>query len=213
MTPPIRASRCPPGLHPWIRSRTTGTPRRKRPRSPLTSDVRRTCVTPNPIQGHSLVRSCLWARWGGSRFSGLAGRKSVTAPPHAFNEEAWSSLDRDRRHQLIHTLMVEAGGTFDRLDRRARYDDLVFNVSTLLRRRRLRIRVAHQACGRDDLDALAGHAAREGLADFLLVGSGLDDQGLRSEDHYLAADEVIELLEASSLVNDQRRTERGQGVV
>jgi hypothetical protein len=124
----------------------------------------------------------------------------TTAPPRGFSASDWSVLDRERRRQLAHALLIEAGAEYASIERRAQHDDLIFVASPLLGARRMRIRVAHAPRSADDLAELAARAAREGLADFLLVGTATDDPELAAADHYLAANEVVELLEASALV-------------
>jgi hypothetical protein len=64
----------------------------------------------------------------------------------------------------------------------------------------MRVRVSNERCDTFDLTALVEQASREGLADYLLVGFGDDCAELHADDHYLGADEVVELLEASPAV-------------
>jgi hypothetical protein len=117
-----------------------------------------------------------------------------------FSPTGWASLARNRRRQLLQVLLAEKGLELVRVDRRGDYDDLLLRTQPLLRLRGLRVRLMNIPATRDDILSLATLSAAEGMADYLLVGYENDAADIVSDDHYLAAEGVIELLEASALV-------------
>lgn len=125
---------------------------------------------------------------------------SVTAPPRGFESQDWAALSRDARRQLVQAVGLEAGMAFRRAHGRAAFDDLVFEGTPIFGPRRVCLRVAHRDCTQADLENLSHRAEREDFGDYLLIGFGGDDPALREADHYLAADEMVELLEASAVV-------------
>jgi hypothetical protein len=126
---------------------------------------------------------------------------STTSPPRGFTPEELSLLPREQRRQLCYGLIVELGLQVREVDRRAEYDDLIVDSTPLLAPRSARIRILYRPSLQDDILDLADLAQVDNLSDFLLISTYAERQKpVVADSHYVSAVNLIELLEASALV-------------
>jgi hypothetical protein len=126
---------------------------------------------------------------------------TATSPPRGFTPEELALLAREQRYQLCYGLLTELGLQVRHVEPRAESDDLTVEITPVLSPRSVRIRILYRPASQQDLDDLATLARADGLADYLLVSTHPDPADRPATgSHHLCAAALIELLEASALV-------------